>query len=107
MRKPALCISENKGADQNCAAELRLCLCFIDSTILLLFFIRNFKSLAIVCGCTPQFVWDLVWNPKARFSRNMAHFKQSLRRYFSNSETKNITETDYMFKKSNLFFEKC
>ena len=39
MRKPALCICENKDADQlrgNCEADHRLCLRYIDSTIRLL-----------------------------------------------------------------------
>ena len=39
MRKPALCICENKGADQlrgNREADQRLCFRYIDSTILLL-----------------------------------------------------------------------
>ena len=39
MRKPAFCICENKDADQlhsNCAADQRLCFCYIDSTIPLL-----------------------------------------------------------------------
>ena len=39
MRKPAFCISENKGAFQlrsNCAADQRLCFRHIDSTISLL-----------------------------------------------------------------------
>ena len=39
MRKPAFCISKNKGSDQlhcNRAADQRLCFRFIDSTILIL-----------------------------------------------------------------------
>ena len=39
MRKPAICICENKEADQlcsNCTADERLCLCYRDSTIPLL-----------------------------------------------------------------------
>ena len=39
MRKPAFCICENKDADQlrsNCAADQRLCFCYIDTTIPLL-----------------------------------------------------------------------
>ena len=62
-------ICENKDADQ-----LR-CFRYIDSTIPLLSkFIRNFKPLAILCGCTAQFVWDLVGNPEDWFSHNEAHF---------------------------------
>ena len=39
MKKPAICISENKGADQlcgNCEADQRLCFCYTDSRIPLL-----------------------------------------------------------------------
>ena len=39
MRKPALCIGENKDADQlrgNQEADQRLCFCYTDSTIPLL-----------------------------------------------------------------------
>ena len=35
---------------------------------------RNFKPLAIFCGCKARFVWDLVGNPEDRFSHNEAHF---------------------------------
>ena len=54
MRIPAFCICENKGADQlrsKHAADQRLCFGYIDSAI------RNFKHLAIICGCTARFVW--------------------------------------------------
>ena len=40
MGKPTICIGENKGADQlrsNCEAVQRLCFCYSDSTIPLLF----------------------------------------------------------------------
>ena len=33
---------------------------------------RNFKPLAIFCGCTDPFVWDLVRNPEDQFSHNEA-----------------------------------
>ena len=36
MRKPAVCIRENRGADQlcgNCTADQRLCFHYIDSTV--------------------------------------------------------------------------
>ena len=39
MRKPAVCLGENKGADQlrsNCEADQRLCFRYTDSTIPLL-----------------------------------------------------------------------
>ena len=77
MRKPDFCICENKDADQlrgNLEADQRLCFRYTDSTIPLLPKIRNFKHLAILCGCTARFVLDLVGNPEDRFSHNEAHF---------------------------------
>ena len=76
MRKPAFCICENKDTDQlraNREADQRLCFRYIDSTIPLLSYIRNFKSLAILYSCTAWFVSDLVGNPEDRFSHNEAH----------------------------------
>ena len=76
MIEPAFCICENKDADQlrrNRAADQRLFFCYIDSIIPLLSQIRNFKPLAIFCGCTTQFVMDLVGNPDDRFSCVTAH----------------------------------
>ena len=76
MRKPDFCICENKDADQlrgNREADLRLCFCYIDSTIPLLPEIQNSKSLAIFCDCTARFGWDLVGNPEDRFSLDEAH----------------------------------
>ena len=72
VRKPALCICENKDADQlhgNREADQRLCFRYTDSTIPLLL-----KPLAIFCDCTARFVSDLAGNPKDRFSHNEAHF---------------------------------
>ena len=78
MRNPVFCICENIDADQllsNREADQRLCFRYIDSTIPLLsiYEILDFKSLAIVCGCTAWFVWGLVGNPEDRFSHNEAH----------------------------------
>ena len=70
MRKPAFSICEYKGADQlrgNQAADQRLCFHFMYSIFPLLL-----KPLAIFCGCTDQFVSDLVANPKDRFSQDAA-----------------------------------
>ena len=70
MRKSYFCICENKDADQlcsNCAADLRLCFRYIDSTIPLIPKFRNFKPLTIFCGCTARFMLDLVGNPKTGF----------------------------------------
>ena len=76
MRKPDVCICENKDADQlrgNREADQRLCFRHPDCTIPLLSEIRNFKPLAIFCGCTAWLVSDLVGNPEDRFSQNEAH----------------------------------
>ena len=76
MRKPAFCICENKVADQlhgNREADQRLCFRYIDSTIPLVPKYEIFESLAIFCGCTAWFVWDLVGNPEDRLSHNEAH----------------------------------
>ena len=82
MRKTAFCICENKDADQLCSnREADQCLCFryTDSTIPLLpKFIRNFKPLAILCGCAARFVSDLVGNPEDRFSHNEAQIGTAL-----------------------------
>ena len=73
MRKQDFCICENKDADQlrgDCEADQRLCFRYMASTIPLLP-----KPLAIFCGCTAQFVLDLVGNPKDQFSHNKAHIR--------------------------------
>ena len=38
-------------------------------------YIRNFKPLAILCGCTARFVSNLVGNPEDRFSHNEAQLQ--------------------------------
>ena len=63
MRKPTFRICENKDADQlrgNREADQRLCFRYLDSTMPLLSKSKNFKPLAISCGCTAWFVSDLV-----------------------------------------------
>ena len=70
MRKPAFCKCENKDADQLCGnreADQRLCFHYTDSTIPLLS-----TSEISSCGCTAQFVSDMVGNPEGRFSHNEA-----------------------------------
>ena len=69
------CICENKDADQlrgNREADQRLCFRYIGSTIPQLSKSNDFKPLAIFCGCTAQFVSDLVENPEDQFSHNEA-----------------------------------
>ena len=63
--KTRFCICENKDADQ----LFSLHVWYNPSTTL----IRNFKPLAIFCGCPARFVSDLVGNPEDRFSHNEAH----------------------------------
>ena len=79
MRKPAVCICENKGADQlrNGAADQGLCFRYIDSTIPLLPKSEVFKPLAIFCGCTAEFVSYLIVNPEDRFYHDAAEMLSS------------------------------
>ena len=65
MRKPTICICENKDADQlrgNREADQRLCFRYTDSTIPLLAKSEISKSLVIFCACTARFVSDLLEN---------------------------------------------
>ena len=79
MRILAFCICENKDADQLRGyreADQRLCFRYTNNTIpLSTTYIRNFKPLAISCGCTVWFVSDQVGNPENRFSQNEAHIE--------------------------------
>ena len=82
MRKPVFCICENKDADWlrgSREADQRLCFRYTDTTISLLSKSEIFKLLAIFCGCTARFVWDLVGNPEDRFSHNEAKIKGDLK----------------------------
>ena len=75
MRKPTFCICENKDADQlhgNREADQPLCFRYTDSTIPLLSKSENFQPLAIFCSCTAWFVSDLVGNPEALLSHDVA-----------------------------------
>ena len=61
MKKTAFCICEKKDTDQH------LCFTSLHHTRIvqsLYFLNRNFKPLAIFCGCKAWFVWDLVANPE-------------------------------------------
>ena len=60
MRKPAFCMSENKGADQ---------MRYIHGTIPLL---RNIKPLTMFSGSTAWFALNVVGNPKDRVSHDTA-----------------------------------
>ena len=71
MRKPTICICENKDADQlcsNCTADQLLCFRHTDSTIPLLLI-----SKVLRCDCTAWFVSDLVGNTNCLFSHAQAH----------------------------------
>ena len=81
MRKPTICICENKDADQlrsNYTADQRLSFRYTDSTIPLLPK-HEFSS----CGFTARFVSDLVRNPEDRFSCDEAHILYVLMRIAS------------------------
>ena len=78
MIKPAFCICENKGADQSCscvvtAQLIRAFIFAIQIEQSLCFLNLKFKAYDILCGCTAQFVSDLVRYPKDRFSCDTAH----------------------------------
>ena len=74
MRKPTICLCENKDADQlrgNRDDDQRLCFHYIDSTIPLLSESDNFKPLAIYCNCTAWFVFEQVRNQNVGFLMNI------------------------------------
>ena len=77
MRKPDFCISENEDAHQLCrngTANHCLCFGFGEITTPLLSKSKFQDSiLTIFCGCTAQFVLDLVRNFEDRFSHDAAH----------------------------------
>ena len=73
MRKPLICICDNKGADQlrsNCEADQHLCFRYLDRTIPT--YTQNFKPLACFCDFTARFVLDLVGTPDCCFPRAKA-----------------------------------
>ena len=75
MRKTDFCICENKDADQlhdNCEADQRLSLRYMDSTIPLF---PNFQASSHLVWLYSPFMSDLVGNPKDPFSHKEAHIK--------------------------------
>ena len=92
MRKPTICICENKRADQlrsYCEADQRLCFRYTDSTIPLLF-----QSLAIFCTCTARFVSDLFGNHIVGFPmRWLKSNKQSLHVFCTRFEVQVYAES--------------
>ena len=76
MRKPFLCLCENKGAYQlrgKREDDQRICFRYTDSSS-----IPNFKLLAFFCDCTGRFVSDLVRNPEDLCSHGVAPLKASV-----------------------------
>ena len=73
MRKPTICLCENKDADQMCSskciADQRQCSFHTDSTNT-----QSFKLLALCCDCTAWFVSDLVGNPNCWFLMHMLNY---------------------------------
>ena len=85
--KPAICICENKDADQlrsNCKADQLLCFHYIYGTIPLLLK-SKIKNLARFCDCTGWFVLDLVRTPNCWFSHAKVQMVSTLL-YFSKME---------------------
>ena len=82
-RKPGFCIlCKIKATDQlgsNCTADQCLCLCYIDSRILLLPKSKISSlwssSVFVLEFVLPGFVSDLVGNPEDRFSHDTAHIQ--------------------------------
>ena len=73
VRKPVFCICENKEQISFAVTAKLISAFFFFVTYIvqsLYFHLRNFKPLAILCGCTAQFMSDLVGNPEDRFSHN-------------------------------------
>ena len=78
MRKPTICICENKDADQlrgNRKADQRLCFRFMDSTLPLL------PKSEIFCACTGRFVSDLFGNHIVSFPTRRLNFVYLHRTY--------------------------
>ena len=75
VRKPVYAICEQKRQISLASAQSDQCLCcslpgqHITSTC----YSRNFKTLAILCGCACRFEFNLVANPEDRFSHDEAH----------------------------------
>ena len=70
MRKPILCICENKDADQlrgNREADQRLCFRYIVKSLYFL------NAKAIFCSCTGCFLSDQIGNQNVFFSHGAAH----------------------------------
>ena len=90
IRKPAFCICKIKVADQ-LHSSVPLFFSYIDSTISILPK-SEISNLTVFSSCTAHFVYDLVRNPKGRFSHDAAFKKVVMRKSvlkFPNSEDSN------------------
>ena len=79
MRKPTICIGENKDADQlrgNREADQRLCFRYSDSTIPLLLNLKFQASISFLCLYRPVCVGP-VRKPHCWFSHEAAHINQA------------------------------
>ena len=77
IRKPTICICENKGADQlrsNCRADQCLCFRYTDSTIPFLF---SFEISSFQPTSVPVQVGFICVGPGCWFSRAKAHLQSS------------------------------
>ena len=77
LRKPTICICENKVADQlrsNCEADQRLCFRYMD--VQFLFFI-NFKLLSFFCDYTARSVSDLDGTQNVGFLTHRLNYHES------------------------------
>ena len=96
MRKPTICLCENKGADQlrsNCNADQRLSFRYTDSTIPLLF-----EPLAIFCDCTARFASDLFGNHIVGFPmRRLNYVMQNADGQDFHNQILRQKESDFVF----------
>ena len=113
MRKPTLCICENKDADQlrgNREADQRLCFRYIDSTIPLFSKSENFKPLAIFCDCTARFVSELVENQNVSFLMTRLIYFLFIKRVEEDDKMRGFTDYIFMlffYNKLNKFYHTC
>ena len=65
---------------------------------------RNFKPLAILCGCTARFVSDLVGNHEDRFYQNEAHIKFVLAKQFAYANDDALKDIYGTSSRENSFY---
>ena len=102
MRKPTICICQNKVADQlcsSCTADQCLCFRYTDRTISLLLI---FKLLAFFCDSTGWFVSDLVGNLDCWFSHGKAQIWERKGNSFITSRSLSSSLTKYKIMMGKL-----